>query len=149
MTLMKWSRLSPTQRADIWTVGKPVRRCMRLEAAHGKPHPTIRGILLPRGGRGNFPGKWKSRLSLFEKPLVLRLVLGRGLRLDSLGVGIGVAAALPLMQLLSKQLFGVTPFDPLTFAGAAVLLSGVALLACFIPAYRATRVDPLVTLRHE
>lgn len=80
---------------------------------------------------------------------VLRLVLFRGARLDLIGVALGVAGGLPLMQLLSKQLFGVTPADPLTFAGAAVLLSAVALLACFIPAHRATRVDPLVTLRYE
>ena len=80
---------------------------------------------------------------------VLRLVLQRGLRLDLAGVVMGVAGGLPLMQLLSSQLFGVAPEDPLTFAGAAILLSGMALLACFIPAHRATRVDPLVTLRYE
>lgn len=80
---------------------------------------------------------------------VLRLVMLRGLRLDLLGVGIGVAGGVPLMRLLSKQLFGVAPTDPLSFAVAAMLLSAVALLACFIPAYRATRVDPLVTLRYE
>ena len=80
---------------------------------------------------------------------VLRLVLSRGLWLDLLGVGIGIAAALPLMRLLGTQLFQVTATDPLTFVAVAALLTGVALLACFIPAYRATRVDPLVTLRHE
>lgn len=90
------------------------------------------------------------RMALGAQPRdVLRLVLGRGARLDLVGVALGVAAALPLMRLLSSQLFGVTAADPLTFTGVALLLSAVALMACFIPAYRATRVDPLVTLRHE
>lgn len=90
------------------------------------------------------------RMALGAQPRdVLRLVLERGARLDVLGVACGVAAALPLMHLLANQLFGVTAADPLTFAGVALLLTGVALAACFIPAYRATRVDPLVTLRHE
>jgi predicted permease len=90
------------------------------------------------------------RMALGAQPRdVLRLVLGRGVRLDLVGVGVGVLVALPLMQLLARQLFGVTATDPLTFAGVALLLSAVALLACFIPAFRATRVDPLVTLRHD
>ena len=80
---------------------------------------------------------------------VLRLVLGHGVSLDLLGVVLGVAAALPLMRLLGSQLFGVTPADPLTFGGVAVLLTGVVLLACYIPARRAMRVDPMVALRYE
>jgi predicted permease len=90
------------------------------------------------------------RMALGAQPGdVLRLVMSRGARLDTLGVAIGVAAALPLMRLLNHQLFGVSSADPLTFGGVALLLTAVALVACFIPAYRATRVDPLVTLRHE
>jgi putative ABC transport system permease protein len=80
---------------------------------------------------------------------VLRLVLGHGVSLDLLGVVFGIAAALPLMRLLGSQLFGLTPADPLTFCGVALLLTAVALLACYIPARRAMRVDPMVALRYE
>jgi putative ABC transport system permease protein len=80
---------------------------------------------------------------------VLRLVLALGTRLTLLGVSIGVFAALALSRLLSTLLFGVSATDPLTLAGVVGLLAFVALLACFIPARRATRVDPIVALRYE
>ncbi|HUC52745.1 MAG TPA: ABC transporter permease [Candidatus Cybelea sp.] len=80
---------------------------------------------------------------------VFRLVLSQGTRLTLLGVSIGVFAALALSRLLATLLFSVSPSDPLTFAGVAGLLAIVALLACFIPARRATRVDPIVALRYE
>jgi predicted permease len=80
---------------------------------------------------------------------VLRMVLGDGARMAVLGVTIGVAAALALTRLMSRRLFGVSVADPLTFTAVAALLTFVALAACYIPARRAMRVDPIVALRHE
>jgi putative ABC transport system permease protein len=80
---------------------------------------------------------------------VLRLVLTYGTRLTLLGVALGLFAALALSRLLTSLLFSVSATDPLTFAGVAGLLAMVALLACFIPARRATRVDPIIALRYE
>jgi ABC-type antimicrobial peptide transport system permease subunit len=80
---------------------------------------------------------------------VLRIVMMQGLRLALAGVFIGWLASLVLTRLMQGVLFGVKANDPLTFLGIAVLLVLVALLACFIPARRATKVDPLVALRSE
>jgi putative ABC transport system permease protein len=90
------------------------------------------------------------RMALGAQPVhVMRLVLGEGVRMALVGVVVGFLAALALTRLLASQLFGVTAYDPLTFSGVAILLTLVALLACYVPARRAVRVDPLVALRHE
>jgi putative ABC transport system permease protein len=80
---------------------------------------------------------------------VLRLVLGEGLRTICMGVAVGIASALALTRTLESLLFDVTADDPLTFGGVTLFLAGVALLACYIPARRATKVDPMVALRYE
>ena len=80
---------------------------------------------------------------------ILRMVLRQGLGLAIAGAAVGLVSALIVSHLMSGLLYGVRPTDPLTFSGVALLLIGVALLACYIPARRAMRVDPLAALRHE
>jgi ABC-type antimicrobial peptide transport system permease subunit len=80
---------------------------------------------------------------------VLQLVLGQGVRLTIAGAIVGVLGSLALTRLLKSELFGIKPTDPVTLIGAAVLMLLVALAACYLPARRATHIDPLVALRHE
>ena len=80
---------------------------------------------------------------------VLLLVVRHGMMLALGGLAAGIAGALVLSRLMTKLLYGVHPTDPITFAGVAAVLSLVALLACYLPARRAMRVDPMVALRYE
>ncbi len=80
---------------------------------------------------------------------VLGLVLKQGMLLALIGAAVGVLVALPVARLASGLLYGVSAADPLTYGGITLLLLGVALLACYLPARRATRIDPLVALRVE
>jgi putative ABC transport system permease protein len=80
---------------------------------------------------------------------VLRMILSQGLRTIFIGVAIGIAGSLALTRTVASLLFGITATDPLTFGGVTVLLVGTALLACYIPARRATHIDPMIALRYE
>jgi ABC-type antimicrobial peptide transport system permease subunit len=90
------------------------------------------------------------RMALGARPqVVLRLIVGNALRLVGIGLGAGLLLALALSRGMSSVLPGVIALDPLTFAGFALLLTAIALVASFIPSRRATKVDPLLALRCE
>jgi putative ABC transport system permease protein len=80
---------------------------------------------------------------------VLRMVLGKGLRLAAAGMAVGLVASFAATRLLRSLLFSVTSTDPATFTAVTVLLTTVVVLACYLPARRASRVDPIVTLRYD
>jgi ABC-type antimicrobial peptide transport system permease subunit len=90
----------------------------------------------------------RAALGATERSL-LRLILDRGVRLTLIGIAIGVAGAIALTRLMAAILFGVGARDPVTMVSVGVILAGVAILASYVPARRATRVDPVVALRYE
>ncbi len=90
------------------------------------------------------------RTALGARPRdILRLVMQRGVKLTAAGVGIGIVSGFVITRIMGGLLFGVSPFDLVTFAGVVFLLTAIALAACYIPARRAMRVDPIVALRYE
>ncbi|HEY6465974.1 MAG TPA: FtsX-like permease family protein [Candidatus Acidoferrales bacterium] len=90
------------------------------------------------------------RIALGAQPGdVLRLIMMRGLAMTLIGVAIGLPLSWALAKILAGMFFGVSATDPATFSAITVLMCAVTLLACFVPAHRATRVDPMVALRHE
>jgi putative ABC transport system permease protein len=90
------------------------------------------------------------RIALGAAPnRVLRLVLGGGMSLTAAGLLVGVLGALGFTRAISTLLFGIPPFDPLTYVGVLFGLSAVALFACWVPARRAARVDPVIAMRSE
>jgi putative ABC transport system permease protein len=80
---------------------------------------------------------------------VLKLVIGQGMSLTGVGVGIGLVVAVVMTRVMASLLFSVSATDPLTFIVIALLLAGVAFLACYLPARRAAKVDPMIALRYE
>jgi len=90
------------------------------------------------------------RVALGAEPRdILRLIVGQAMKLTAVGLAVGIALALGLTRFLESLLFAVSPTDPATFVGVTVVLLAVSIAACWIPARRAVRVDPVTSLRHE
>ena len=114
----------------------------RLRAPSRVEHPEIAGAAAV-GDAGDLAVVGAERRDVY------RLIVGQGMRLAAAGIAVGLALSASSASLVRSLLFGVSPWDPATFALVAALLAGIALLACWIPARRATRVDPMVSLRSE
>jgi len=165
-------RLAAAIRDQIWTVDKdqPVADVMPMQALVDQelaPRQLQATILGAFGGLAlilaslgiyavlSYAVAQRSqeigvRIALGAQPgNVLRMVIGQGLALTLTGVAIGLGGALALTRVLGSLLYGISATDPVTFATAALMLAGVAVLACYIPARRAMRVDPMVALRYE
>jgi putative ABC transport system permease protein len=84
-----------------------------------------------------------------SRTMILRLVLGQGLMTAVIGIVVGIVASVAVTRTISSLLFGLSAMDPATFVGVGLLLAAVALLASYIPARRAAKVDPMVALRYE
>jgi putative ABC transport system permease protein len=90
------------------------------------------------------------RVALGAQPRgVLRLIVSEGMRVGLIGIGAGLLGALAVSRVMTSLVYGIPVYDRATFAGVSVVLTTVALVACFIPARRAAKVDPIVALRHE
>jgi putative ABC transport system permease protein len=166
------SGLVDTMRATVWSVNRnlPVYDIRTLEQYVGIAlgHPRFNTLLLGLfaglavvlstvGLYGTISYAVSQRTHEFGVRLALgamrhdlvTMVLGQGLVLALIGIALGLAGALALTRFLSSLLYGVKPTDPLTFVAVSLILTAVALLACYIPARRATKVDPMVALRYE
>jgi putative ABC transport system permease protein len=84
-----------------------------------------------------------------QRGQIFVMILSQASQLAAAGIGIGLIAALAITRLMTRFLYGVQPTDPITFAAVSFLLAAVALLACYLPARKATKIDPLIALRYE
>src|SRR5947199_5985861 len=131
---------APRFRTILFAVFAGLALCLAMAGVYGVMAYTV-------GQRSN---EFGLRIALgASTSSVVRLALGQGLALACIGLALGLAASIAGTRLLKSMLFEVQPNDPATFVAVATLLTVVALLACYMPARRATRVDPMVALRYE
>ena len=135
---------------DVYAIGRGNRRAFAAAPAVDDNRAAL-DHCRSRPPRRRQPGADQVAIEAFGagRREIFRLILGRGMALAMMGVAIGAVAALGLTRVLKSLLFGVSATDPWVFAAVAALLVAVALFACYIPARRAARVDPLAALRHE